>query len=87
MNDNTSFMARHGAQLVDNGYPIIPIWPGSKKPGRFQRGAWRDYPAWSRHCDRASTPHEVGVWATWPDCAIGIACGSVLGIDIDVRDR
>ena len=29
------FMARIGATLVDNGYPVIPIWPGTKKPGRF----------------------------------------------------
>ncbi|MDK9720411.1 MAG: PriCT-2 domain-containing protein [Rhodospirillales bacterium] len=81
-----NFMARHGARLVDNGYPIIPIWPGTKKPGRFHRGAWRDYPAWTRHCERPTTLNETEIWATWPDCAIGMACGTVVGIDIDVLD-
>ncbi|MEO5375098.1 MAG: PriCT-2 domain-containing protein [Alphaproteobacteria bacterium] len=82
----TDFMARHGASLVDNGYPVIPIWPGTKKPGRFHRGEWRDYPAWTRHCDRPTTEHEAEVWARWPDAAIGFACGTVVGIDIDVLD-
>ncbi|OAN53013.1 hypothetical protein A6A04_14960 [Paramagnetospirillum marisnigri] len=80
------FMARFGARLVDNGYPAIPIWPGSKKPGRFQAGAWCDYPAWTRHCDRPTTLIEVETWATWPDAAIGLACGTLVGIDIDVLD-
>ncbi|BAE49162.1 PriCT-2 domain-containing protein [Paramagnetospirillum magneticum] len=80
------FMARFGARLVDNGYPAIPIWPGTKKPGRFQAGAWCDYPAWTRHCDRPTTLIEVETWATWPDAAIGLACGTLVGIDIDVLD-
>ena len=81
-----TFMARHGARLVDNGYPVIPIWPGTKKPGRFLRGAWSDYPAWTRHCERPTTLNEVEVWASWPDAAIGFACGALVGIDIDVMD-
>lgn len=80
------FMARDGARLVDNGYPVIPIWPGTKKPGRFHRGGWRDYPGWTRHCDRPTTPNEVEVWAKWPEAAIGFACGRIVGIDIDVLD-
>ena len=80
------FMARHGATLVDNGYPVIPIWPGTKKPGLFRAGEWRDYPAWTRHGERPTTLHEVEVWSTWPDAAIGLAGGRVVGIDIDVLD-
>ena len=41
----SSFMAQLGARLVDAGFPILPIQPGTKKPGVFRRGAWRDYPA------------------------------------------
>ena len=81
------FMARFAAKLVDNGYPVIPIWPGTKKPGRFHRGAWRDYPAWTRHCDRPTTLIEAETWATWPEAAIGLACGNLVGIDIDVLDH
>ena len=81
-----SFMARHGATLVDNGYPVIPIWPGTKKPGLFRGGEWRDYPAWTRHGGRPTTLNEVEIWSTWPDTAIGLAGGRVVGIDIDVLD-
>ncbi|GAB4119030.1 MAG: bifunctional DNA primase/polymerase [Rhodothalassiaceae bacterium] len=83
---NESFMARFGATLVDNGYAVIPILPGTKKPGRFHRGVWRDYPGWTRHGDRPTTLNEVEIWAKWPDCAIGIASGSVVAIDIDILD-
>ena len=41
MND-LSYMARFGARLVTNGYGILPIGPGTKKPGQFKRGAWVD---------------------------------------------
>lgn len=81
-----SFMARFGARLVDNGYPVIPIQPGTKKPGRFQRGAWGEYAGWNRHCDRATTLQEVEVWSQWPDCGIGIAGGAIAAVDIDVGD-
>ena len=80
----SSFMAQLGARLVDAGFPILPIQPGTKKPGVFRRGAWRDYPAWSRHCERDTTDHEIDVWGDWPEAGIGIAAGRVIGIDIDV---
>ncbi|CAK0745779.1 hypothetical protein CCP2SC5_1380003 [Azospirillaceae bacterium] len=81
-----NFMARYGAKLIDNDYPVIPIQPGTKKPGRFYRGIWSDYPAWTRHCERPTTLQEIEVWSQWPDAAIGMACGSIVGIDIDVLD-
>ncbi|MFO0992587.1 MAG: DUF3987 domain-containing protein [Hyphomicrobiales bacterium] len=81
-----SFMARFGAKLVDNGYAVIPIAPGTKKPGRYNRGEWRDYPAWTRHGCRETTLNEAEIWSTWPDCAVGIACGHVVAIDIDLLD-
>ncbi|MBF0093940.1 MAG: PriCT-2 domain-containing protein [Alphaproteobacteria bacterium] len=82
----TNFMAQHSARLVDNGFPVIPIWPGTKKPGRFHRGEWCDYPEWTRHCDRATTEHEIDIWSAWPEAAIGFACGTIVGIDIDILD-
>ena len=80
------FMAQFGARLVDNGYPVIPIMPGAKVPGHFRKGAWAAYPDWTRHCDRATKSFEIDIWRRWPDCAVGIACGAVVGIDIDVPD-
>jgi Primase C terminal 2 (PriCT-2)/Bifunctional DNA primase/polymerase, N-terminal len=84
VSDDLSFMARYGARLADNGYAVIPIMPGTKKPGRYCRGRWVDYPAWTRHCCRATTEHEIEIWCGWPDAAVGIACGAVIGIDIDI---
>jgi hypothetical protein len=86
MSDPPSFMARHGARLADNGYAVIPIMPGSKVPGRFTAGRWVPYPDWTRHADRPTKPFEIDIWQRWPDCGVGIACGAVVGIDIDVTD-
>lgn len=83
---DTSFMARFGARLVTNGYAILPIGPGTKKPGRFQRGAWADYPEWNRHAERGTTEVEVATWSSWPDCGIGIVGGSVAAVDIDIAE-
>ena len=79
-----SFMARFGARLVTNGYAILPIAPGTKKPGQFKRGAWADYPEWNRHAERGTTEVEVTTWSSWPDCGIGIVGGAVAAVDIDI---
>ena len=83
---NESYMARLGARLVDNGYPVLPIMPGTKKPGQFNSGAWRDYPGWTKHGARPTSEHELAVWSGWPDAGIGIPTGTVIGVDIDIRD-
>ena len=79
-----NFMAQLGASLVDHGFAILPIQPGTKKPGMYRNQAWHDYPQWSRHCERDTTDHEVSIWGDWPEAGIGIAAGRVIGIDIDV---
>jgi Primase C terminal 2 (PriCT-2)/Bifunctional DNA primase/polymerase, N-terminal/Protein of unknown function (DUF3987) len=81
-----SYMARLGARLVDNGYPVLPIMPGTKKPGQFKGGAWRDYFGWTKHGARPTSEHELAVWNGWPDAGIGIPTGTVIGVDIDIRD-
>jgi len=82
----TSFMADYGERLVDNGYSVIPIMPGSKVPGQFRGGEWSPYPDWTRHCDRPTKSFEVDIWRRWPGCGVGIATGAVVGIDIDIPD-
>jgi hypothetical protein len=86
MTDAPSFMADYGERLLDNGYSVIPIMPGSKVPGQFRGGEWSPYPDWSRHCDRPTKPFEVDIWRRWPGCGIGIATGAVVGIDIDILE-
>jgi hypothetical protein len=83
---DSSFMERFGPRLVANGYPVLPIMPGTKKPGRFRNGAWSDYPDWTRHAERSTTAHELEVWRTWPDSGVGVVCGSVVAVDIDIID-
>jgi hypothetical protein len=80
-------MAELGERLIANGYPILPIMPGAKCPGRFTRGHWTGYPDWSRHCHRETKAFELGVWRQWPGCAIGVACGAVVAFDVDILDQ
>jgi len=82
-----SNMARYGARLVTNGYAILPIGLGTKKPGQFKRGAWADYPEWNRHAERATTEVEIATWSAWPDCGIGIVGGAVAAVDIDIVEN
>lgn len=81
-----SFMARFGPGLVANGYPILPIMPGTKKPGRYRNGTWSDYPDWTRHAARPTTEHEIGIWRDWPDAGVGVVCGPVVAVDIDIAE-
>lgn len=85
-----SYMAQLGARIADNGYSIIPTMPGSKVPGNYNGMAkrWEPYRDWSRHCTRETRATEIGIWESWPNAGVGIACGSVVGVDIDiVQDR
>lgn len=72
MSASASFMARFGARLLTNGYAIVPIQPGTKKPGCHRGGQWRDYPDWTRHAARATTDLELAQWSAWPDAGIGV---------------
>jgi len=86
LTQSASFMARIGARLVANGYPIVPIQPGTKKPGCYRGGQWRDYPDWTRHAARATTELELAQWSAWPDAGIGVVGGPVAAVDIDIAD-
>ena len=79
-------MARFAARLVANGYSIVAIQPGTKKPGCHRDGQWRDYVGWTRHASRATTDLELQEWSRWPDAGVGIVAGRVAGVDIDIAD-
>ncbi|WP_066280224.1 PriCT-2 domain-containing protein [Blastomonas sp. CCH1-A6] len=82
----THFLADHGDTLADNGYPLIPIKPGDKVPGHWTGSAWSNMPKWQRFCTAQPAQAELEQWQAWPDAGIGIPCGLVVGIDIDVMD-
>lgn len=77
------FMLEYGAKLLDAGYRIIPIMPGTKKPGRYDGNVWADLPRWTTI---ESTHTHLDTWSKWPGCGIGIITGKVIAIDIDVLD-
>ena len=79
-------MSRLGVTLIDRGYRILPIQPKTKRPGLYRRGAWRNYPRWSRHCERPTTEVELEIWSEWPEAGVGVVTGDVIGIDIDVLE-
>jgi hypothetical protein len=81
------WMAVHGPALVEMGYPIIPIIPGAKCPGKWRQSTgWQAYPDWPRHGSRPTKALELSIWEKWPGCGIGMAAGSIGGLDLDVRD-
>ncbi len=83
---SVGFMERHADAMLSAGYHILPIGPGTKKPQRCQFDEWQDLPEWQRYCDREAKPFELMQWKKWIGAGIGIACGNVCGIDIDVLD-
>ena len=82
MSDN--FIEDYAAKLVDGGYRIIPIMPGTKRPGRYFEGVWGELPRWTE-INAANT--HIDIWTKWPGCGIGILTGEVVAIDIDVLDE
>ncbi|MBF0184727.1 MAG: PriCT-2 domain-containing protein, partial [Magnetococcales bacterium] len=81
-----NFMTLYGDRLQTGGFPFLPIVPGEKYPGRFERGKWLPYKGWTRHASRTTTVHELAIWKQWPDAGIGIPGGMVAGVDIDIAD-
>jgi hypothetical protein len=79
-----NFMQLYGAKLVDAGYRVIPIAPGTKRPGRFDGKSWGDLARWTEV--RADQTH-VNIWSEWTSCGVGIITGEVVAIDIDVLDE
>lgn len=82
-----NWIAVVGEKLTDCGYPVIPVWPGAKCPASYQSSkGWLPYRDWQRHCARPSKPYELAIWSGWPGCSVGIACGMVGALDIDLLE-
>jgi primase-like protein/bifunctional DNA primase/polymerase-like protein/uncharacterized protein DUF3987 len=81
-----NYMAAFGARLIANGYSILPIAPGTKKPGRYRSGSWGEFPGWPQYGERCPTDLELITWSKWPGAGIGVVGGSVAAVDIDIVD-
>jgi len=80
-------MGQYAQSLSDRGYGIIPIQPGTKKPGLRRGGNWYDFSRWSDRCGRSTSVLELATWLNWDDAGIGLVCGQLAVIDIDVLDQ
>ena len=69
----TNFMHDFGPMLIDNGYNIIPVVKGTKRP------------ALSNWPKIKATPELIESWDA--DASIGITTGEVVAIDIDCYDK
>jgi hypothetical protein len=69
----TNFMHDFGPTLIDNGYNIIPVVQGTKRPALAN---WPKIKA---------TPELIESWDA--DASIGITTGEVVAIDVDIYDK
>jgi hypothetical protein len=76
------------ARLVEQGYAVLPIMPGTKKPGLpcNNNGGWMDFPGWTTF---QPTLVHFKLWAL-SSAGIGVRCGPrggyLIVIDIDTDD-
>lgn len=82
-------MADYGAmgrRCVDNGYAAIPIAPGDKAPGYASLdGHTVRLEGWQRFTHELPTDFEIGLWSR-VQAGVGIVCGTVVGIDLDISE-
>lgn len=84
----TNEIDRHGERLKDNGFSVIPIQPGTKRPGHIFRGAWRPLDDWQKYADQPAKDWRLNQWASLPGAGAGIICGrSLAAVDIDYLDE
>lgn len=82
-------MRLHGARMADNGYAIVPIAAAKKFPGEFQNGRWWPLKGWEMMAVTGTPEPLIDIWANYPGCGVGIACGGktgVIGVDVDILD-
>lgn len=72
---------------LDRGYSVIPIAPGTKRPGQWSEAdGWRGMSDWERFNQRLPTEIELPIWYTWPGAGIGLLTGKLSGIVALDRD-
>lgn len=83
----TNYMSTYGKLIHQSGYNVVPIQPGTKRPGHYTPGGWTALSGWSSFCRERPADGTVEIWSSWPGCGVGIACGNVVAIDVDVLDE
>jgi len=81
-----TYYKRFGRRSIDNGYSAIPILPRGKRPGYHALdGTVVAITQWEHWCTEPPDQYAVDLWSSL-ECGVGIACGSVIGVDIDILD-
>ncbi len=82
-----SAFAEHGWRLLERGISVVPIAPGTKRPGEWSKEhGWRGMRNWTEYAKRFPTSEEMRIWETWPDAGLGVITGklsNLTGIDKD----
>ena len=83
-------MKQHSERLLERGYAVVPIIPGTKKPGFFHNGNWVGLTEWTKRFNgRSSLNSERKAWGrnnTGIGVLAGPASGDLIGVDIDTED-
>jgi len=78
---------RRSYAYIERGYCVIPIAPGTKRPGVWSEAeGWKGMHDWERFFRRLPTPIELEAWDKWPGAGIGLLTGKlsgVIGLDRD----
>jgi Bifunctional DNA primase/polymerase, N-terminal/Protein of unknown function (DUF3987) len=81
---------KHAERLLERGYAVVPIIPGTKKPGFFHNGNWVGLVEWTKRFNgRSSLNSERKSWGrnnTGIGVLAGPASGDLIGVDIDTED-
>ncbi|MEE9271694.1 MAG: AAA family ATPase [Robiginitomaculum sp.] len=72
----TGFLSKFGHDLLQNGYPIVPIKPGLKHPGEPN---WQTMQVDKNRLDRMLANGHAKSGA-------GILTGDIIAVDLDIRD-
>lgn len=84
---NQSPYERRAYAYLERGYSVIPIAPGTKRPGSWsESGGWKGMHDWERFSTRLPSETELSHYYKWPDAGIGLLCGAyskIVGIDRD----
>jgi hypothetical protein len=86
---SVSPFAARSAFYLDNGLSIVPIAPGTKRPGAYSGGQWHGMKDWGKFATIMPSGWQIDAWSQWPDAGIGLLCGKLSGVvavDIDTDD-
>lgn len=85
--EQKSPFARRAFFYIEMGYSVIPIAPGTKRPGTYSEAdGWKGMYDWERFGHRLASEIELSHWEKWPGAGIGLVCGKLSNIVALDRD-